>query len=249
MNDCDEYCAAFAAAYVRGEALKARANGGLIVSADAEINGRPLTLPPELSDPPLDALTETEVKDILSRGRDAGLKLYHFKKSHGELPRIKYVLGFLHSLDFQTLLDVGSGRGAFLWPAMDAFPHARVTSLDLLPGRVEFLETGRLGGVDRLQAKQADICMLNEADGAYDVVTLLEVLEHIPNVAAAIRNAVRLARQYVVVTVPSRPDDNPEHIHLLKKEILTRLFSEAGCARLRFGGVGGHLTMIASKEN
>jgi 2-polyprenyl-3-methyl-5-hydroxy-6-metoxy-1,4-benzoquinol methylase len=50
-----------------------------------------------------------------------------------------------------------------------------------------------------------------------DIVTLLEVLEHIPDVEKAVA-AVRMARKYVVVSVPSKEDNNPEHIHLLTKK-------------------------------
>ena len=51
--------------------------------------------------------------------------------------------------------------------------------------------------------------------------------------------------EYVVVTVPSKPNDNPEHIHLLTKEKLTQLFNAAGCTKLHFDGVEGHLFMVA----
>ena len=77
------------------------------------------------------------------------------------------------------------------------------------------------------------------------MVSLLEVLEHIPEVGKAVSAAVRMAKQYVVVTVPSKPDDNPEHIHLLTKDILEKLFAEAGCTKLHFSGVNGHLIMAA----
>ena len=50
----------------------------------------------------------------------------------------------------------------------------------------------------------------------------------------------------MIVTVPSRPDDNPEHIHLLDKERLRAAFASAGVSRLSFGGVPGHLTLIAT---
>jgi hypothetical protein len=73
--------------------------------------------------------------------------------------------------------------------------------------------------------------------GAYEVVTLLEVLEHMRDPAAAVRNAVNAASRQVVVSVPSKPDSNPEHIHLLTKSDLTQLFQQAGCSRLRFDGV------------
>ena len=48
-----------------------------------------------------------------------------------------------------------------------------------------------------------------------------------------------------MVTVPSKPDNNPEHIHLLTKDKLTRIFNEAGCEKLHLDGVEGHLFMVA----
>ena len=248
MSDWNGTYASFAAAYVRGEAIKARARGGQITPPDDETKCRPLVPAPELSDPPLAALPAEEIHALLTLGREAGLKLYHFKKSHGELPRVKCALNFLRSLAFETVLDVESRRGAFLWPLMDAFPNAKVTGTNLLPRRVDFLESVRMGGAENLRAVQADICKLDEMDGAYDVVTLLEVLEHILCVADAVKNAVRLAKKCVVVSVPSAPDDTPEHVHLLTKEALTRLFEDAGCARLRFDCVDSHHLLIAFKE-
>ena len=78
------------------------------------------------------------------------------------------------------------------------------------------------------------------------MVTLLEVLEHIPEVDKAVVAAVKIAKKYVAVSVPSKPDDNPEHIHLLTKGILTELFTSAGCTKLHFSGVNGHLIMMAT---
>ena len=52
-------------------------------------------------------------------------------------------------------------------------------------------------------------------DKSFDVITLLEVLEH---------------------------------IHLLTKEKLTKMFAEAGCTKLHFDGVEGHLFMVAAIE-
>jgi hypothetical protein len=83
--------------------------------------------------------------------------------------------------------------------------------------------------------------------GAYEVVTLLEVLEHMREPAAAVRNAVNAASRQVVVSVPSKPDSNPEHIHLLTKNDLTQLFQQAGCARLRFDGVA-QVSHLAPRE-
>ena len=71
---------------------------------------------------------------------------------------MKQILGFLRGVQPESLLDVGSGRGVFLFPFLDSFPAVPVTSLDLLDYRVAFLEDIRQGGVDRLTARRADIC-------------------------------------------------------------------------------------------
>ena len=194
---------------------------------------------------PLYELDEADMAALYAIGTRRGLKLYRFK-DHEELPRVKKTIGFLKGVQPESLLDVGSGRGVFLFPFIREFPWVQVTSLDMLDHRVELMNALTKGGVENLTAHREDICTWDMADKSFDVVTMLEVLEHIPDVNAAVRAAVRLARRYVVVTVPSKPDDNPEHIHLLTKEVLEKMFYEAGCKKLSFDGVNGHLFMVAS---
>lgn len=198
----------------------------------------------QLLNKPLSGLTEEELDALYRAGKDAELKLYRFK-DHSELPRVQKVLGFLRGVWPENLLDVGSGRGVFLFPFLCAFPDTPVTSVDLLDYRVAFLQDIARGGVSQLTALQQNICEMPQRK-SYDVVTLLEVLEHIPQVEQAVQAAVALAKRYVVVTVPSKPDNNPEHIHLLTKERLTELFHRAGCTKLNFDGVPGHLFLVAT---
>ena len=196
----------------------------------------------------LDELSDKEIEYIFDIAKENDIKLYHFKKSDRHLPRVHKTISFLKGISFDTLLDVGSGRGVFLLPFMEEFPYVKVTSLDILDKRVNMLTDICRGGVETLSVIKADICNANLPENSADVVTLLEVLEHIPNVRAAIRAAVRVARRYVVVTVPSKEDDNPEHIHLLTKSILTEYFADAGVYKLSFDGVPGHLFLIAKVE-
>ena len=226
----DRFDATLACAWVRGVCLR---------------TGAP-ALPDSLTAKPLDELTEADQQAILAAGRKAEMKLYRFKDHH-DLPRVKRVLGLLSGLQPESLLDVGSGRGVFLFPFLKSFPGVPVTSLDLLAHRVELLSDVQRGGYPHLTALQQDITAWDMPDGSFDVVTLLEVLEHIPNVEAAIAAAVRLARRCIILSVPSKPDDNPEHIHLLIKPILTDLFAKAGCTNLHFDGVPNHLIMMAWK--
>ena len=203
-------------------------------------------LPMNIKEKTADNCTDEELYQIVCAGQKAGLKLYPFKTGTQTLARSRRVMGFLHSVQFETMLDVGSGRGVFLIPFMKEFPWVQVTSLDLLEKRVVFLNELADGGFQRLHAEQKNICEQPYPDNSFDVVTLLEVLEHIPEVGKAVEAAVHMAKQYVVVTVPSKPDDNPEHIHLLTKEKLTKLFHDAGCTKLHFDGVEGHLFLVAA---
>src|SRR3954453_17634663 len=71
---------------------------------------------------PLDELAPDQLQAIIQLGLDSGLRLHRFKRTMA-LPRVNKVLGILHGLQPETLVDIGSGRGAFLWPLLDAFPH------------------------------------------------------------------------------------------------------------------------------
>ena len=190
--------------------------------------------------------SEEELLRIVNAGLAAELKMYPFKSGTQMLARTRRTLGFLHSVSFRTMLDVGSGRGVFLIPFMKEFPQVQVTSLDLLEKKVTFLNELAAGGFGQLHAERKDICDQPFPDDSFDIVTLLEVLEHIPEAGKAVMSAVKMAAQYVVVTVPSKPDSNPEHIHLLTKDRLTDMFASAGCTKLHFDGVEGHLFMVAA---
>ena len=225
------YYERLAAAYVRGKAGR---------------NGYPVFEKPEFLQKDLAELNDREIEEIIAIGQSAEDKLYAFKNTHRDMPRVKRVLGFLKSVQFESLLDVGSGRGVFLFPFLEEFPWVQVTSLDILPYRVEFLQDLSAGGIAGLHAMEKNICEQPLPEKSVDVVTMLEVLEHIPDVGKAVGAAVRIAKKYVVVTVPSKHDNNPEHIHLLTKNMLTDLFKGAGCSKLHFDGVSGHLFMVAA---
>jgi hypothetical protein len=78
-----------------------------------------------------------------------------------------------------------------------------------------------------------------------DGVTILEVLEHLarPHLAAA--EAVRVSRRFVVASVPSKPDDNPEHVRLFSGASLEGLLRDAGARSVRLDYVPGHIVAVA----
>lgn len=193
---------------------------------------------------PLAELREEDLLEVIRLGRERGLRLHRFKRSMG-LPRVLRVLGALKGIAPADLLDIGSGRGAFLWPLLDAFPWLPVTAVDRLDYRVADMQAVHDGGVEALTPAHGDITALAFDDASFDTVTLLEVLEHVPNTARALAEVCRVARRFVLLSVPSQPDENPEHIHLFSAAVLEPLLRAAGAARVTFDYAPGHIIAVA----
>lgn len=182
-------------------------------------------------------------EEAIAFGRTEGLRLHKFKRQT-ELPRVKKVLGILQGLAPLSLLDIGSGRGTFLWPLLDAFPNLEVTAIDVNPVRVADINAVQAGGVETLRALEMDATAIELEDEAVEVVTVLEVLEHLAQPALAAREAVRLARNFVVASVPSKADDNPEHIQLFDQASFEKLWLEAGARSVKIEYVLNHIIAV-----
>src|SRR5579859_5632149 len=97
MPDHPPYFERLAAAYVRGKLTDTQAR-----QRDATLFGAPLA-----------SLSEADSSRLVAIGVAHGLRLHRFKRTMG-LPRVRKVLGMLHSIQPTSVLDIGSGRGAFL---------------------------------------------------------------------------------------------------------------------------------------
>jgi hypothetical protein len=56
---------------------------------------------------------------------------------------------------------------------------------------------------------------------------------------------VRLARRFVIVSVPSKEDDNPEHLQLFNRASLDSLLRQAGAQSVKLEYVLNHLIAVA----
>lgn len=198
-------------------------------------------------EPDLDSFSAEDHARIVAAGLAAGLRLHRFKRTM-QLPRIAKILGWLRGFAPDSLLDIGSGRGAFLWPLLDAFPALPVTSLEASATRATQLAEVRDGGLTNLAVIQGDITSSSGLPPRHDLVTALEVWEHIAEVELAARHCVDLARRALLVSVPSCEDDNPEHLHLLSRERINALLALPRVRHIRFDAVPGHLLATATLQ-
>ena len=224
-----DYYQRLAAAFVRGKLTDAAVRAAY----------------PRLFTLPLEALSAEEWEQIIQLGLEHGLRLHRFKRTM-DLPRVRRVLGILRGLQPVSLLDVGSGRGAFLWPLLDAFPMLPVTTIDLLDYRVADMQAMRDGGIALLSASRQDVTVLPFADRSFDVVTMLEVLEHIPDTEKALAEVCRVAARCVIFSVPSKADDNPEHLHLFTEQRLRALLAVQGARQANVSYVLNHMLVVAT---
>lgn len=191
------------------------------------------------------AFDKMSCEELVKFARNMGYPTYSFKRSI-QLPRIRSAIGTLKGLYPATVLDIGSGRGTFLWPLLDEMPDIDITTIDVNPQHIETCSVVAAGGYSHLKAQVMDATDLQFPDKSFHTVTMLEVLEHIPDYRKAVSEIVRVAREHIILSVPSKPDDNPEHINLFTKDSICKLFYSFGITHIRIDYVHNHMLVLVT---
>jgi SAM-dependent methyltransferase len=153
-----------------------------------------------------------------------------------------------HRLPPARVLDLGSGHGGLVMLLQRAGYHA--TGLELSPWVVDFAR--RTFAVPMLQGPLED---QSPAMGVFDVVAMMDVIEHLPDPVGTLRLAVdRLAEDgLVVVQTPCVPVDvtyddmlasNHPFLPLMRERGHLYLFSQGGLRRLLESVGLGHVTFL-----
>ena len=102
-------------------------------------------------------------------------------------------LSGISPLDGLDLLDIGCGTGANL-PMLRRFagPAGRVTGIDFSPLALRFACDHP--GLSSARLLQGDAMRLPFRDASFDVVTMFDVLEHIPDHCLALQEVLRVLR-------------------------------------------------------
>lgn len=164
------------------------------------------------------------------------------------LPRVEKTLELLKALKPTDVLDVGCGRGTALWPMMEAFPSVPFTGVDAYEGRSVDLRAMRDAGITQIaDAHAMDAENLSGlARNQFDVATILEVLEHLETPEDAVKELIRVTRRAVVMSVPSVPDWNPDHLRVYTAGELKNLWLRNGAVSVTITEVPKHFVAVAT---
>lgn len=99
------------------------------------------------------------------------------------------------------VLDAGCGEGHVTAWVAAALPGAEVTGVE---GRADALAAFARRNPG-LRAVEGDLRALPFADGAFDLVLCTEVLEHLAQPRAALRELARVCSAHLLLTVPHEP--------------------------------------------
>ena len=100
-----------------------------------------------------------------------------------------------------SILDVGCGEGFTLNRLKEKGIGKKLEGIEYLPAAIE------LGKKTYPEIKiiQGSIYQLPYKDNSFDLVLCTEVLEHLDNPQAGLKELVRVSNKYLVITVPNEP--------------------------------------------
>jgi SAM-dependent methyltransferase len=136
------------------------------------------------------------------------------------------ILELVRGTGARRILDVGCGEGFTMRELREAGLQATMVGVDFSPAALAWNQAHHMA---QSPLNVADVQHLPFRDQGFDLVLCLEVLEHLPDSALGLRELLRVARDYVLVSVPHEPffrgvnflrgkhlrdlGNDPEHLH------------------------------------
>jgi ubiquinone/menaquinone biosynthesis C-methylase UbiE len=142
----------------------------------------------------------------------------------------------------ETLLDVGCGEGVLAERWARRLTDGAVVGIDVDDPRLRAEWENR--SAPNLTFEVGDAARLFFGDAAFDTVTAIEVLEHVADPVAALREIARVAGRWMLVSVPREPlwrvlnvmrgaylrtaGNSPGHVQHWSRRAFVALVSEFG---------------------
>jgi SAM-dependent methyltransferase len=140
----------------------------------------------------------------------------------------KFVLQLLQDLSFQTMLDAGCGTGVLLQAIHEKYPHVKLTGSEVSGHGLE-LARKRLPDSEFMAMDLSKQVL----ERKFDLITCIDVLEHILDDRAALSNLFAMSAGHLILSVPLGPlfpveAERLGHVHGYSREELEGKICEAG---------------------
>jgi len=140
----------------------------------------------------------------------------------------RFVFSLLRGLEIISVLDAGCGTGLLLQQILEKYPSAEVTGLEYSAQGLEIAKA-------RLPKADFNTIDLSEQNlgKKFDLITCIDVLEHIDDDRAALNNLLAMTGKYMILSVPLGPLFKVEterigHVHGYSRREVQKKLQEAG---------------------
>jgi SAM-dependent methyltransferase len=151
-------------------------------------------------------------------------------KIHGPTARHtrRFVFSLMKGLSFASALDVGCGTGLLLQQILEKYPNVTVTGSEYSSQGIE---------IARKRLPNADFHAIDlgreNLGRQFDLITCIDVLEHVGDDRAALKNLLAMTGKHMILSVPLGPLFKVEaermgHVHGYSRAELTAKIREAG---------------------
>lgn len=150
----------------------------------------------------------------------------HWSWGYRYLGRLKVVLDLLDREGFESLLDMGCGDGRFLRETDRRYGTRKLLGIDCSETAISWARMMN----PHLRFEVRDLLVM-PTSGEYDVVTLLEVIEHLPpgslpDCAAVVNGLLRPGGRLILTTAHTNTATDPKHYQHFNQARLRELLQD-----------------------
>ena len=113
---------------------------------------------------------------------------------------IKDIIKYCDKKDIENILDIGCGEGSKSFILANYFSNAKVLGIDFTDEGIK-KANNNYSEVNNLYFKKVDIFEIQTEK--YDMVSCLEVLEHIEDWQIVLKNICNISNKYILISVPT----------------------------------------------
>ncbi len=140
----------------------------------------------------------------------------------------RFIFSLLNGVRFETVLDAGCGTGILLQQISEAYPKTILTGSEYSSEGIEFAKK---------RLPDADFHVLDLSKDSlhrtFDLITCIDVIEHIPDDRTALKNLRSMTGGHLVVSVPlgklfKVEEERMGHVHGYTRKEFEEKLREAG---------------------